>query len=284
MTVTETAPTVAVVTGAASGLGMGLSIALLERGWCVTLVDIDSEALDAAVYSLGSTYRGRVLGRPADVSDREAIKRVKTAAEATFGPVDLLCNNAGVAPPASRVVDTPPSVWDWAYSVNVEGAVNGIRTFVPAMVERGTGIVVNSASVMGLAPGHLAAPYSASKAALVSLSIALREELKGTGVAVALAFPHVASAISRSRDHWLTRLGPPPWPTEGRSSDPELAASDDAAESYVAEGLSPVEAGKAVLAGVEAGRFWIAAGAGLSLFSSRLSPSWPDLDAPSRLD
>ena len=274
----------AVVTGAAGGLGLGLAVVLLERGHEVVLVDVDSESLDASVATLGATYRGRVLGRSADVAVAGELERVRRAAEATFGPVQVVCNNAGVSPPAGRVTEHPAEVWDWTLSVNTMGTVNGIRAFVPGMIERGCGTVINTASLLALGPTAMAAPYAASKAALVALSISLREELRGTGVAVAVAFPHVASNITRSHLHWPDRMGTNPFASRNPELRDDAVAHDLATASYVASGLTPVEAARAVLAGIDAGRFWVAAGAGHELFAGAIPARWPDLDAPALLD
>jgi NADP-dependent 3-hydroxy acid dehydrogenase YdfG len=169
---------VAVVTGAASGIGRALVDAFAARGLAVVLADVEQAALDRAMREVaeagGTTIAERVDVRRADELDRLAGK-----VRAEFGRVDVLCNNAGVVTPRAPVWEQSAADWTWLVDVNLHGVANGIRAFVPGMIAAGRGHVVNTASMAGLCtiPGGGNGAYSATKHAVVGLSETLRLEL-----------------------------------------------------------------------------------------------------------
>jgi len=176
----------AFITGAASGIGNGIAHALSQRGVRVTIADIDAATLAAVQGSLPSNHACVAL----DVRDVESWQRAKTEAERAFGPVDILINNAGVGFDGRDIVDTGADDLAAVMAINVLGVQNGIATFGPGMRERALGHIVNTASVMGVlagVPGMGA--YSASKAAVVALSEALRGELAPHGIGVSVLCP-----------------------------------------------------------------------------------------------
>ena len=215
----------AVVTGAASGLGRGLVLRLRERGDEVVAVDVVD-----AVHDLG------VPAFTCDVADADAMVRVGNE----IGAVDLLFNNAGIVhAPSARVV-----------AVNLGGVVNGVDAFLPAMRARGAGRVVNTASLLGVRPSGRRAVYSATKAGVITYSLALRDELAGSGIGVSIVLPHVRSAIE-----------------DGEPDGPEAA--------YVAMGADPEDAAADVLAGVDAGDLWVVAGADPEPVLAQVRHFWP---------
>lgn len=191
----------AVVTGAASGIGLELARSFAGLGMNVVMADIEESALDAAVAEVaeqGSGVRGVVV----DVSSSEAVVALARTVREVFGPVDLLCNNAGVGG-SSPIAALDLELWDWVLGVNLWGVVHGIRAFLPGMLEQGSGHIVNTASVAGLLGFAGMAAYDVSKAAVISLSESLHHELVATGatgIGVSVLCPgFVATDIVRSR-------------------------------------------------------------------------------------
>ena len=140
---------VAVVTGAASGIGRALVDAFAARGLAVVLADVEQGALDAAVEEL-ATSGASALGARVDVRRPEDLENLAARVQAEFGRVDVLCNNAGVIVPRAPVWEQSYADWQWIVDVNLHGVANGLRAFVPAMVAAGRGHVVNTASMAGL--------------------------------------------------------------------------------------------------------------------------------------
>jgi NADP-dependent 3-hydroxy acid dehydrogenase YdfG len=267
---------VAVVTGAASGLGLGLATRLMAIGAAVVLADIEEGALS----EVGDALRrhGRVLAVPTDVSDARAVADLRRRTEASFGPAHLVFNNAGVSPPPGPTVGYPAAAWQWAFEVNLGGVLHGIREFVPGMIARREGHVINTASFLGVTSGGYQAAYSASKAAVIAVSLALQEELAESGVRVSIVFAHVASRISSSRRNWLSRLGDDPWATpDAPPRDNRSLEIESLTDEYVASGMDPVEAADQVVAAVLAGELWVIPGADAEARGRMLHPRWPEV-------
>ncbi len=167
---------VAVITGAASGIGLALAREALARGMRVVLADLDGDALRLAGRSLGADP-ARLLLHAADVSRDAEVQGLADAAFAHFGQVHLLCNNAGVG--FSRLaVEHSAADWEWVIGVNLYAAAHGIRHFLPRMQAAGQpGHVLNTASAAGLVSTPGMAAYNASKQGMVALSETLRAEL-----------------------------------------------------------------------------------------------------------
>ncbi|MCW2621362.1 MAG: putative short chain dehydrogenase, partial [Frankiales bacterium] len=176
---------VAVVTGGASGIGLGLGAALLARGLHVVLSDVRADAVEEAAESLrASAGTARVLAVAADVGDPAAVDELGARTLAAFGRVDLVCNNAGVVPAPQPSWEQEAATWRWVLDVALLGVVHGIRTFVPHLLAQGSGHVLNTASVGGLIPLPMLAPYGAAKAGVVSLTESLAAELRAAGSSV----------------------------------------------------------------------------------------------------
>ena len=160
---------VAVVTGAASGMGLAFANRFAEEGMSVVVADIESEPLamaEAAIKAKG----GKVLAVRTNVLEEQDIERLADAAFEAFGNVHVLCNNAGVAGGrALPVWEMPLTDWEWVFGVNFMGVLRGIRAFVPRMLENGDeGHIVNTASMAGLLTS--ADPYAVSKHSVVCLT------------------------------------------------------------------------------------------------------------------
>ena len=178
------------ITGGASGIGLAIGDALLARGAAVTLADIDDEALAAVVASRHGRVRGVVL----DVRDREGWAQAKAQAETSFGPVDLLANNAGIAPDGKQLVDMDPTSFDRVLGINLTGVFNGISTFGAGIRALGRGHIVNTASMAGL-EGFRAGfgSYGTAKAAVAMMSEVLHAEMAPHGVGVSVLCPGVVA-------------------------------------------------------------------------------------------
>ncbi|HSG90791.1 MAG TPA: SDR family NAD(P)-dependent oxidoreductase [Pseudomonadales bacterium] len=168
---------VAVITGGASGIGLAVAQRCAELGMHLALVDRDSDALAEAASSLDTLGAGEVRPHEADVRDPEALEAVRDAVLAEFDDVALLMNNAGVGGgggPWER-----PEAWQRVVGVNFWGVVNGMQTFVPAMLARGrSGAIVNTGSKQGITNPPGDAAYNASKAAVKSATESLAHALR----------------------------------------------------------------------------------------------------------
>jgi NAD(P)-dependent dehydrogenase (short-subunit alcohol dehydrogenase family) len=170
----------AFVTGGASGIGLGIAKALVGAGMNVAIADIREDHLDAAKAELGAAER--VLAVKLDVTDRADFARAADAAEARFGKIHLLCNNAGVAVVGPTALATFAD-WDWVMGVNLGGTINGIVTILPRIRKHGEGgHIVNTASMSGLVPHPGATIYGTSKGAAVHLMECMRAELEPEGI------------------------------------------------------------------------------------------------------
>jgi NAD(P)-dependent dehydrogenase (short-subunit alcohol dehydrogenase family) len=167
---------VAVVTGAASGIGLALARRFGQEGMRVVMADIEQSALDREVEVL----TGEGIDVFARVTDTSLESDVDALAEATldhFGGVHVVCNNAGVGSRGLKVSDLPRRDFEWVIGVNLWGVINGIRAFLPRLLAQDEGHIVNTASVSGLYHHPRMGPYNATKAAVVALSETIRYEL-----------------------------------------------------------------------------------------------------------
>ncbi|MBV9993814.1 MAG: SDR family oxidoreductase [Caulobacteraceae bacterium] len=182
---TELAGRVALVTGGASGIGLGAAQALASRGVRIVLADIDARQLALAQ----PTVAAESLAVQLDVSDRSAWARARAEAEARFGQVDILVQSAGIGPDGRSLAAMQPESFDRLIRINLTGVYNGVSAFAPGMAERGLGHIVNIASVAGLMPIPTIGAYVAAKFGVVGLSETLRIELGPSGVGVSVVCP-----------------------------------------------------------------------------------------------
>ena len=176
----------ALVSGGASGIGLGIADALSKRGIPVTIADINAEALAEVTAARGNSVRGALL----DTREREQWQKVKAEAEAAFGPVDILVNNAGIAPDGLPISDGNADSFDRIMAINFGGIYNGVLTFAADMRARGRGHIVNTSSQAGLVTVITGVgAYSAAKFGVTGLTEALRTEMVEYGVGVTLLCP-----------------------------------------------------------------------------------------------
>jgi NAD(P)-dependent dehydrogenase (short-subunit alcohol dehydrogenase family) len=173
----------AVVTGAASGIGRAIAERFSAEGMNLVLADVEAEALATTTTAL-TDAGARAIAAPTDITDVAAVESLLAAANSEFGNVHVLCNNAGVGPPAEpQLWLNTPNDWRWTFSVNVFGVANGLNVFLPHMVDHGEeGHVVNTSSPDG---GIVAMPsagvYASSKAAVVTMTECLHHQLRELG-------------------------------------------------------------------------------------------------------
>lgn len=173
----------AVVTGGATGIGLGCAIALAREGCRVAIAGRRVDALEAAV----AQYDGepRFIAHPVDVADRESVARLFRFAESKLGRIDILVNSAGVNTKKRTMADLDPADWDRVMTINATGVYNCMREALPKMAERGDGLVVNISSISGLRASMLGGTaYSASKFAASALTTAAALEYGKRGVRV----------------------------------------------------------------------------------------------------
>ena len=183
---------VAVVTGAAGGIGSALARAFAGRGARLALADLDESGLERLAKELEA--RGsEALAVPTDVSRRESVEALAEATQHRFGAVHLVCNNAGVGT-FGEIATAPHEDWERTLAVNFWGVVHGVESFVPRLLEQEQGgHVLNTSSMAGLTGMRWLGVYSASKFAIVGLSEALRRELQPRGIGVSVLCPMLAS-------------------------------------------------------------------------------------------
>ncbi|WP_255649302.1 SDR family NAD(P)-dependent oxidoreductase [Frankia sp. ArI3] len=169
---------VAVVTGAASGIGYGLAEALAARGVAVVLSDVQTDAVERAAATLAATG-ATTLAVAADVGDADQVGALAAATIDRFGRVDLVCNNAGVVSRPAPMWEQSLASWRWLIDVALLGVVHGVHHFVPHLIRQGGGHVLNTASVGGLMPLPTLTPYNAVKHAVIGLTETLNLELRG---------------------------------------------------------------------------------------------------------
>ncbi len=176
----------AVVTGGASGIGLAIARRLAREGMRLVLADVEEQALQAAVDDLESAG-AEVIGVPADVTRFESLQALEREAVAAFGPVHVLCNNAGIgAQEDVPLWELPLSDWRWTFAVNVWGVIHGVKAFLPGMLAHGEeGHVVNTSSGNGGLVLIAGTPiYSTSKSAVSTLTEALHLQLTQQGARI----------------------------------------------------------------------------------------------------
>jgi NAD(P)-dependent dehydrogenase (short-subunit alcohol dehydrogenase family) len=270
---------VAVVTGAGSGIGRSLALALAAEGMRVVAADIEGDAAEATASQGGDT----VVAATTDVRDRASVDALADLAYEQFGAVHLLCNNAGVFQ-GGVLWERTDAELEWVLGVNLWGILNGVRAFVPRMLAAGgSGHVVNTASMAGLISLPLSGPYVISKFAAVGASESLAHDLQSIAapIGVSVLCPSlVATGIGTSG-----RNAPAAVRAAERSPDVELVETA-LVDSTTTQGMAPDEVAALVIAAVRTGQFYIGTKpsyadqvtARTEALLDRRLPAMPDLD------
>ena len=240
---------VAVITGAAGGIGLGLVRACLAEGMSVTMSDVDGARLaDAADEMIAAG--ANVMARSCDVRELRQVEELRDAAARRFGRVDVVFNNAGVAV-ARPVPECGNTEWVLHFDVNVRGVANGIQAFLPMLIEQASGHICSTASLAGLKGNLDLVIYSGTKFAVVgimeSLAVEMRRDHPGISCSV-LCPGAVATDLIATSSKRLEDTGAEPSNTSERASD--VAA-------FLASGLHPDEVGRIAVDGIKAGHFWL---------------------------
>lgn len=236
---------VAVITGAASGIGEGLARYAAEIGMKLVIADINEERLKAVADDIRSSG-GEVLVVPTDVSDVAAVENLADQAFAHYGEVRLLINNAGIET-LGFIWEIPADAWDKTLKINIHGAVHGVRAFAPRMLASGKpGFIANTASTGGLGIMPVQTSYIMSKHAMIAFSecLAMEMQVKQAPIQVSAILPGpVATRIFEE--------------SKG-NEDPVSAYHREAMKAMLKEqGMTGYEAARQILPQIAAGEFWV---------------------------
>ena len=240
-----------VITGAASGIGYALAERFAVEKMNVVLADIEQDALDAAVAKI-SDLGVEAVGIAVDVMDKNSVQSLAKKSIDAFGNIHILCNNAGVAPPAidEPIWDHEQNAWDWVMGVNFYGVLYGLQSFVPHMLEhKEEGHVLNTVSLAGIL--GLEGSYGVSKFATLALSEGLFQSLKKINSKIgasALCPGFVATNIIESE-----RNRPESLTTEKKSN----FLMKQLASAVLKRGKKPSEIADRTIEGIQAGSFYI---------------------------
>ncbi len=212
----------AVITGAASGIGLGLAVRFAKAGMNVVLADVEEPALADAVATVEATGAA-ALGLRVDVRRLDDVEGLLAAAIERFGRAHLVCNNAGIAGPFGKTSwELSASDWEWVIGVDLWGVINGVRVFAPHLVAHGDGHIVNTASLAGLTTGTVVpASYHTAKHGVVALSECLFGELaqRAPGVGVTVLCPgFVKTRINENTRNRPEDVAPSPFEPESPRS------------------------------------------------------------------
>jgi NAD(P)-dependent dehydrogenase (short-subunit alcohol dehydrogenase family) len=244
---------VAVVTGAASGIGRALAAAFAAEGMRVVLADVEAVALEEAAHTIARDG-AQTIAVPTDVSKGEQVDALAVAAERAFGAVHVVCNNAGVALSGLSWMHTTAD-WEWVLGVNLWGVIHGVRVFVPRLLAGGgEGHVVNTASMAGLLSAAGMAIYDVTKHGVVTLSESLYLELQmlAAPIGVSVLCPgFVSTRIMDSARNRPAALADTLPPMPGREQLEEVA------RGLVTGGTPPEQVAAIVVEAIRGDRFWI---------------------------
>jgi NAD(P)-dependent dehydrogenase (short-subunit alcohol dehydrogenase family) len=228
---------VAVVTGGGSGIGRGLSIELARRGATVHVTDVNGEAAERVAREIGGSARHARL----DVRDAAAVQKLVDG----VGRVDLMFNNAGIGV-GGEVDELTVAHWDRILDINVRGVVHGVQAVYPQMKARRDGHIVNTASLAGLTPVPLLAPYAMTKWAVVGLGESLRIEAEQFGVKVSTLCPAAIETPLLDSDN-PKDLPAVKWKPDLRTYIQKLAGPAYPVEKLAKDTLDAVERGAGLI-------------------------------------
>jgi NAD(P)-dependent dehydrogenase (short-subunit alcohol dehydrogenase family) len=252
---------VAVVTGAASGIGRALATKFAEEGMMLVLADIEASSLGEVARAF-EAQGVDVLSLRTDVTQADDLSALAEATIERFGAVHVLCNNAGVFV-GGLSWEASQTDWDWVFGVNVFGIIHGIRAFVPIMLEQNEpSHIVNTVSMAGLINTPFSGPYNMSKHAAMSLTETLFHEMQArqSPIGVSALCPElVRTAISRSERNRPEHLKRPDGPPS-----PILEMLESAIHDGVSSGVDPAMMAERVVNGIRTDQFYLMADEGTS--------------------
>jgi NAD(P)-dependent dehydrogenase (short-subunit alcohol dehydrogenase family) len=242
---------VAVITGAAGGIGLGAARAFASAGMRLVLADIDESRLAAAVQKIRDG--GAVVhGVPVDVRDKASLEALRDAALSRFGAVHLVCNNAG-GPIPRRIIDVTPSDLKRVLDLNLFSVVNGVQVFLPLLEDQGEGHLNATASMSGLVPFPPVVTYNIAKAGSIAFMETLAHELRESDSPVSASVLCPGGVATHAIENMMGQAL-----AAGHEPSPEeLEAASTAQAGLLKSGIDPDEAGRILLDGIRQGRFWI---------------------------
>jgi NAD(P)-dependent dehydrogenase (short-subunit alcohol dehydrogenase family) len=246
---------VAVVTGAASGIGLGMAQRFAAEGMRVVMADVERNALQTAVDELAATGAD-VIAAPTDTSVFDEVDALAARTLDRFGAVHVLCNNAGVGSRGLPFRELPLRDFEWVLGVNLWGVIHGLHAFLPHLRLQDEGHVVNTASVSALYHLPSMAPYNASKAAVLALSETLKFELdaEGSHVGVSVLCPSwVRTNISTASRNLPERLAYE-LTTEQMA---QIAEYKDRRKQQTTTAMEPDEVAEQVCDAIRTNRFYV---------------------------
>jgi NAD(P)-dependent dehydrogenase (short-subunit alcohol dehydrogenase family) len=244
---------VAVVTGAASGIGLAVATAFAHEGMKVVVADIEQGALEAAAAGLSGAGHD-VLAVRTDVSDPAAVQHLADATMAHFGAVHVLHNNAGVVA-SGPIEELALSTWEWVLGVDLWSVIYGIRSFLPLIKAQGEGHVISTASTAGLQANAGIGPYNAAKFAVVGLMETLKLELERDGSLIGASV--LCPGAVNTQIVFSDRNRPAGVTAEHRGSATEDAFKANAGTMLASQGKDPAEVAAMVVDAIRTDRFWI---------------------------
>ncbi len=240
---------VAVITGAAGGIGRATALRLAAEGMRLAIADIDAVALQSVADELTAAGH-EAIAVPTDVGSLAAIEALRDATLDTFGAVHVVHNNAGVVA-AGLVEEITLDLWQWVIDVDLWSVIHGSRVFVPLLKAQGDGHIVNTASTAGLQSNAGIGPYNVAKFGVVALSETLWLELQGTGVGVSVLCPGaVNTRIVQAERNLPSGVAA----ATGRVAD---GFRSRAGSTLADKGIDPADVADMVLDGIRTDRFWI---------------------------
>ena len=243
---------VAVVTGAASGIGRAMADAFVAEGMKVVLADVESGPLEAAATELRERG-GDVFAVIADVREPAEVDRIGAAAMDVFGGLHVACNNAGVSGGGlSWEIDL--ETWRWIIDVDLWGVIHGVRTFTPLIIQSGGGHIVNTASMAGLSSNVGMGPYNVAKHGVVTLSETMYVELELTHPEVGVSVLCPGWVRTRINESERNR---PDLPAVADDPDENLLALKEMVGNWIAEGLQPAHVASLVVEAIRERRFYV---------------------------
>lgn len=243
---------VAFITGGASGIGLGITKACAKHGMKVVIADARQEAIDEAVtWFKDNGYPAH--GIKLDVTDREVYEKAADEAEAVFGKIHVLINNAGVAAGSGPMQEASYKDWDFIIGVNLTGVFNGIKIILPRILKHGEGgHVVSTASKGGLVTVGMSGLYCTTKFAVAGMMETLATDLQGTGVGASVFCPgpvtsNLGFSSAQVRPDHLKNDAPPPPPPKFTGDAPDWSNIF----------MTPEEVGERVVRGIKRGDLFI---------------------------
>ena len=224
---------VAIITGAASGMGKAIALLFAEEGARIVVADIDDTGGKQTTDEINSSD-GKAVFVHTDVSNPTDIKNLVDAVVDEFSKIDILINNAGIFMKLTPIEEIDESTWDRIYSVNVKGVFHGAKYVIPVMKKAGGGVIINTTSMTGLRPGSMQSAYASSKGASITLTKALASELAQYNIRVNCICPALTETPMLFDSELWEHVSETPHPL-GRLLRPEdiahaalYLASDDA--------------------------------------------------------